>query len=96
MGIEVLYFTYKQDDWQQRLERDYQRSIWPGSVVQNCAKNICRSCGKTQIKVIYDTIDLHFVRMKRQWELGGSRDRDKKPSGKKCRCKKWNLPALRI
>ncbi|AFY71823.1 glycosyl transferase family 2 [Thalassoporum mexicanum PCC 7367] len=76
MGIEVLYFTYKQNDWQQRLERRLPAI----DLAWVCRPELCEKYmpilrQQPQIKVIYDTIDLHFVRMKRQWELGGSSDR---------------------
>ena len=70
MGIEVLYFTHKQADWQERLERrlgiiDLAWVCRP----ELCAKYFPILQKRPAIKSLYDTIDLHFLRLKRQWEL---------------------------
>jgi O-antigen biosynthesis protein len=70
MGIEVLYFTHEQSDWQERLERrlgviDLAWVCRP----ELCAKYFPILQKRPAIKALYDTIDLHFLRLKRQWEL---------------------------
>ncbi len=70
MGIEVLYFTHNQSDWQERLERrlgiiDLAWVCRP----ELCAKYFPILQKRPAIKSLYDTIDLHFLRLKRQWEL---------------------------
>jgi O-antigen biosynthesis protein len=70
MGIEVLYFTHKQADWQERLERrlgviDLAWVCRP----ELCAKYFPILQKRSEIKSLYDTIDLHFLRLKRQWEI---------------------------
>jgi glycosyltransferase involved in cell wall biosynthesis len=70
MGIEVLYFTHKQADWQERLER--RLSVIDLAWVcrpELCAKYFPILHKRPTIKTLYDTIDLHFLRLKRQWEL---------------------------
>lgn len=70
MGIEVLYFTHKQSDWQDRLERrlDIIDLAWVCRP-ELCAKYFPILQKRPSIKNLYDTIDLHFLRLKRQWEL---------------------------
>jgi O-antigen biosynthesis protein len=70
MGIEVLYFTHEQSDWQERLEHrlgviDLAWVCRP----ELCAKYFPILQKRPAIKALYDTIDLHFLRLKRQWEL---------------------------
>jgi O-antigen biosynthesis protein len=70
MGIEVLYFTHKQSDWQERLERrlDVIDLAWVCRP-ELCAKYFPILQKRPAIKALYDTIDLHFLRLKRQWEV---------------------------
>jgi glycosyltransferase involved in cell wall biosynthesis len=70
MGIEVLYFTHKQADWQQRLER----RLGIIDLAWVCRPELCHKYfpvlqKRPEIKLIYDTIDLHFLRLKRKWEI---------------------------
>lgn len=70
LGIEVLYFTHEQSDWQKRL----QKRLSIIDIAWVCRPELCEKYipilhQKPDIKVIYDTIDLHFLRLKRQWEL---------------------------
>jgi glycosyltransferase involved in cell wall biosynthesis len=76
MGIEVLYFTHKQADWQLRLER--RLSVIDLAWVcrpELCAKYFPVLQKQPNIKLIYDTIDLHFLRLKRRWELSSPKTR---------------------
>ncbi|MDX1977642.1 MAG: glycosyltransferase [Pseudanabaenaceae cyanobacterium bins.68] len=73
MGIEVLYFTYKQQDWRDRLVKrlDLIHLAWV------CRPELCEKYfpilqTKPEIKLIYDTIDLHFLRLKRAEQLNPS------------------------
>jgi O-antigen biosynthesis protein len=76
MGIEVLYFTHKQADWQLRLER--RLSVIDLAWVcrpELCAKYFPVLQKQPNIKLIYDTIDLHFLRLKRGWEISPQKTR---------------------
>jgi O-antigen biosynthesis protein len=76
MGIEVLYFTHKQADWQLRLER--RLSIIDLAWVcrpELCAKYFPVLQKNPNLKLLYDTIDLHFLRLKRGWEISPQKTR---------------------
>lgn len=73
MGIEVLYFTYKQQDWRDRLvKRLNQIDLAWVCRPQLCEKYFPILQLNPQIKLIYDTIDLHFLRLKRAEQLDPS------------------------
>ncbi len=70
LGIEVLCHTNKQSNSLEMLKKrlpiiDLAWVCRP----ELCEKYFTILRQKPQIKIIYDTIDLHFVRLKRQWEF---------------------------
>ncbi len=72
LGIEVLYFTYQQYDWAYRLQKrlNYIDLAWV------CRPELAEKYfpilqQNSKIKLIYDTIDLHFLRLKREADLTG-------------------------
>lgn len=72
LGIEVLYFTYQQYDWAERLQKrlSYIDLAWV------CRPELAEKYfpilqQNPKIKLIYDTIDLHFLRLKREAILKG-------------------------
>jgi O-antigen biosynthesis protein len=78
LGIEVLCHTYKQSNSLELLKRrlpiiDLAWVCRP----ELCEKYIDTLRLNSQIKIIYDTIDLHFVRLKRQWEFALQHDSKK-------------------
>jgi O-antigen biosynthesis protein len=80
LGIEVLYFSYKQTDWLDRLIRRLSLI----QIAWVCRPELCERYfpilkQNPEIKIIYDTIDLHFLRLKRGWEM----DPDREPEWQK-------------
>ncbi|WP_019502893.1 glycosyltransferase [Pseudanabaena sp. PCC 6802] len=77
MGIEVLYFTHRQADWKLRLERRLSAIdlAWVCRP-ELCAKYFPVLQKQPNIKLIYDTIDLHFLRLKRGWEISSQKTRE--------------------
>ncbi len=74
LGIEVLYCTAKQPTIQEQLEKRLQII----NVAWVCRPALCDKYlpilrQKSEIKVVYDTIDLHFLRLKREWELSSDK-----------------------
>ncbi len=72
LGIEVLYFTYQQYDWAKRLQQrlSYIDLAWVCRP-ELAAKYFPILQQNRRIKLIYDTIDLHFLRLQREAELQG-------------------------
>jgi len=77
LGIEVLYFTYQQYDWAERLQKrlSYIDLAWV------CRPELAEKYfpilqQNPRIKLIYDTIDLHFLRLKREALLQNKGDRE--------------------
>ncbi len=72
MGIEVLYLTHARPDPLLRLSRrlDLIDIAWVCRP-ELCAKYFPVLQQRPSIRLIYDTIDLHFLRLQRQWELEG-------------------------
>lgn len=73
IGIEVLYFSYKQTEWRDRLIRRLSLI----DIAWVCRPELCERYipilkQNDKIKIIYDTIDLHFLRLKRAWEMNPS------------------------
>jgi O-antigen biosynthesis protein len=77
LGVEVLYHLLPPEHGLPQLQptlyqfRDYLPLI---DIAWVCRPELCRKYInllriKPEIKVIYDTVDLHFVRLKRQYEL---------------------------
>lgn len=77
LGIEVLYFTYQQYDWAKRLQQrlNYIDVAWVCRP-ELAAKYFPLLQQNRHIKLIYDTIDLHFLRLQREAELQGKDDRE--------------------
>ncbi|MGQ9866941.1 MAG: glycosyltransferase [Pseudanabaenaceae cyanobacterium] len=72
MGIEVLYFTWQQQDPWARLVRRLPVLNWAWVCrPELCAKYFPILQRRADLPRIYDTIDLHFLRLQRQWELNG-------------------------
>jgi glycosyltransferase involved in cell wall biosynthesis len=72
MGIEVLYFTWQQQDPWARLVRRLPVLNWAWVCrPELCAKYFPVLQRRPELPRIYDTIDLHFLRLQRQWELNG-------------------------
>ncbi len=72
MGIEVLYFTWQQQDPFARLVRRLPVLDWAWVCrPELCAKYFPILQRRPDLPRIYDTIDLHFLRLQRQWELNG-------------------------
>ena len=70
LGVEVLYCTNQQPNILNQLKKRL-RLI---DIAWVCRPELCQKYlntikKKSKIKVIYDTIDLHFIRLKRQWEI---------------------------
>ena len=76
LGIEVLVDESGKIDSRELL-RDRLEII---DVAWICRPQMFEKFGnvllkKSKIQIIYDTIDLHYLRLKREWELKGSADR---------------------
>jgi glycosyltransferase involved in cell wall biosynthesis len=79
MGIEVLYGTSQQPDWEKQLRQRLPLvdQVWL------CRPELCDKYldlirySVPHIPVIYDTIDLHFMRLKRQEEFIEKKPDDK-------------------
>ncbi|MFQ3679446.1 MAG: glycosyltransferase family 4 protein [Pseudanabaenaceae cyanobacterium] len=72
MGIEVLYFTWQQQDPWARLVRRLPVLNWAWVCrPELCAKYFPILQRRPELPRIYDTIDLHFLRLQREWELNG-------------------------
>ncbi|PLS69528.1 MAG: glycosyl transferase [Cyanobacteria bacterium M5B4] len=73
LGIEVLYFTYQHYDWAERLQQrlNYIDLAWVcrPELVEKYSPILKQN---PRIKLIYDTIDLHFLRLKREASLQNS------------------------
>ena len=72
-GIEVLIFN-KPGIWKQ-----LRRRLDNVDVAWVCRPQMYRKYGRlirnsSKARIIYDTIDLHFLRIKREWELYGCKD----------------------
>ncbi|NJK59556.1 MAG: glycosyltransferase [Oscillatoriales cyanobacterium SM2_1_8] len=71
-GIEVLYFTWQQQDPWARLVRRLPILDWAWVCrPELCAKYFPILKRRADLPLVYDTIDLHFLRLQRQWELNG-------------------------
>ncbi|MDJ0725092.1 MAG: glycosyltransferase [Prochloraceae cyanobacterium] len=70
MGIEVLYCTSKQPDLEKQILKrlNFIELAWVCRP-ELCAKYLELIRANSNIPVIYDTIDLHFLRLKRQQEF---------------------------
>ena len=76
LGVEVLYNT---KEWQNPIDK-LQERLSSIDIAWVCRPNLCSKYlahirKNPQITVIYDTIDLHFVRLKREWELSNQTDK---------------------
>jgi O-antigen biosynthesis protein len=94
LGIEVLYFSYKQTDWRDRLIR--RLAIIDLAWV--CRPELCEKYlpiiqTRPEIKLIYDTIDLHFLRLKRAWEIDPNQDPSQSEEWEKMRHLEFSLAA---
>ena len=70
LGVEVLYCTNQQPNILNQLKKRLPLI----DIAWVCRPELCQKYlntikKKSKIKVIYDTIDLHFIRLKRQWEI---------------------------
>jgi O-antigen biosynthesis protein len=73
MGVEVLYPTPKQSS----LDRQLRDRLPLIDFAWICRPEIFGEFypvlrEKPSLKLVYDTIDLHFMRLRRQWELDRS------------------------
>lgn len=76
LGVEVLYCTEQQPNLQKQLKKRLPLidAAWV------CRPEICEKYlhilrRRPEIKVIYDTVDLHFVRLKRECEISPRRNK---------------------
>jgi O-antigen biosynthesis protein len=70
LGVEVLYFTQQQPSLEEQLIKRLKliNIAWVCRP-ELCSKYINILTTNLEIKVIYDTVDLHFLRLQRQQEL---------------------------
>ncbi|WP_081694750.1 MULTISPECIES: tetratricopeptide repeat protein [Planktothrix] len=76
LGIEVLY---TQSGYGYPIEAQIQERIDLINLAWVCRPELNEKYkyllqNNTKIKIIYDTIDLHYLRMKRAWELSSTKD----------------------
>lgn len=72
-GIEVLIFN------KPGIRKELRRRLDNVDVAWICRPQMYRKYGpfirnRSKARIIYDTIDLHFLRIKREWELYGCKD----------------------
>lgn len=75
LGVEVLYSTHQQPSLKEQMIKRLELI----NIAWVCRPDLCSKYINTikknlKIKIIYDTVDLHFLRIKRQEELISSED----------------------
>lgn len=92
LGVEVLYSTFNQSNVQEQLEKRLPLI----NVAWVCRPDLCSKYlpilrKKPDIKIVYDTVDLHFLRLKREWELSSDKSDLQEPVWRDTQALELNL-----